>query len=286
MDGTDIYFARQLVNERIQEVKDQLPTGIKTAMGPVSTGLGEIYMFTVEAKPDARNAKGEPYSSTDLRTIQDWIVKPQLRTVPGVVEVNSIGGYEKQFHVLPNPTRLMAYKLSFRDVMTALAANNANVGAGYIERNGEQYLVRTPGQVANTEEILDIVIGTRSGVPVRVRDVAEVREGKELRTGAATLNGEETVVGTAMLLIGENSRTVAQRVAAKLQEIARSLPDGVVARTVYDRTLPGRGHDRDRGEEPARRRAAGHRDPVPVPRQHSRRHRHRLHHSAVDAASP
>ncbi len=235
-DGTDIYFARQLVNERIQQVKDQLPTGIQTAMGPVSTGLGEIYMFAVEAKPDARNAKGEPYTSTDLRTIQDWIVKPQLRTVPGVVEVNSIGGYEKQFHVLPNPARLMAYKLSFRDVMTALAANNANVGAGYIERNGEQYLVRTPGQVANTEEIRDIVIGSRGGVPVRVGDVAEVREGQELRTGAATLNGEETVLGTAMLLIGENSRTVAQRVAAKLQEIARSLPDGVVARTVYDRT--------------------------------------------------
>ncbi len=236
-DGTDIYFARQLVNERIQEVKDQLPTGIKTAMGPISTGLGEIYMFTVEAKPGARNAKGEPYTSTDFRTIQDWIVKPQLRTVPGVVEVNSIGGYEKQFHVLPNPTRLMAHKLSFRDVMTALAANNANVGAGYIERNGEQYLVRTPGQVANTEEILDIVIGSRGGVPVRVRDVAEVREGQELRTGAATLDGQETVVGTAMLLIGENSRTVAQRVAARLQDIARSLPDGVVARTVYDRTF-------------------------------------------------
>jgi cobalt-zinc-cadmium resistance protein CzcA len=235
-DGTDIYFARQLVNERIQQVKDQLPTGIQTAMGPISTGLGEIYMFAVEAKPDARNGKGEPYSSTDLRTIQDWIVKPQLRTVPGVVEVNSIGGYEKQFHVLPNPARLIAYKLSFRDVMAALAANNANVGAGYIERNGEQYLVRTPGQVATTEEIRDIVIGTRASVPVRVRDIADVREGQELRTGAATLNGEETVLGTAMLLIGENSRTVAQRVAAKLQDIARSLPDGVVARTVYDRT--------------------------------------------------
>ncbi len=235
-DGTDIYFARQLVNERIQQVKDQLPTGIQTAMGPISTGLGEIYMYTVEAKPDARNAKGEPYSSTELRTIQDWIIKPQLRTVPGVVEVNSIGGYAKQFHVLPDPTRLMAYKLSFRDVMTALAANNANVGAGYIERNGEQYLVRTPGQVANTEEIRDILVSSRGGVPVRVRDVAEVREGKELRTGAATINGEETVVGTAMLLIGDNSRTVSQRVAAKLKEIARSLPDGVIARTVYDRT--------------------------------------------------
>jgi cobalt-zinc-cadmium resistance protein CzcA len=205
-------------------------------MGPISTGLGEIYMFAVEAKPDARNTKGEPYSSTELRTALDWIVKPQLRTVPGVVEVNSIGGYEKQFHVLPNPARLIAYKLSFRDVMTALAANNANVGAGYIERNGEQYLVRTPGQVATIDEIRDIVIGTRAGVPVRISDVADVREGRELRTGAATLNGEETVLGTAMLLIGENSRTVSQRVAAKLQEIARSLPDGVVARTVYDRT--------------------------------------------------
>jgi cobalt-zinc-cadmium resistance protein CzcA len=164
-DGTDIYFARQLVNERIQEAKDQLPTGIKTAMGPISTGLGEIYMFTVEARPDARNAGGEPYTPTDLRTIQDWIVKPQLRTVTGVIEVNSIGGYEKQFHVLPNPARLIAYKLSFRDVMTALAANNANVGAGYIERNGEQYLVRTPGQVATAEEILDIVIGTAAAYP-------------------------------------------------------------------------------------------------------------------------
>jgi heavy metal efflux system protein len=237
LDGTDVYFARQLVNERIQQVKDQLPTGIQTSMGPISTGLGEIYMFTVEAKPEARNANGEPYSSTELRTIQDWIVKPQLRTVPGVIEVNSIGGYEKQFHVLPDPTRLMAYKLSFRDVMAALAANNANVGAGYIERNGEQYLVRTPGQVANAEEIRDIVIGSRAGMPVRVRDVADVREGKELRTGAATLDGQETVVGTAMLLIGENSRTVAKRVATKLEDIARSLPDGVVARTVYDRTF-------------------------------------------------
>jgi len=235
-DGTDIYFARQLVNERIQQVKDQLPTGIQTAMGPISTGLGEIYMFAVEAAPNARKQNGEAYSSTELRTILDWIIKPQLRTVPGVVEVNSIGGFEKQFHVLPDPTRLMAYKLSFRDIMTALAANNANVGAGYIERNGEQYLVRTPGQVSNTEEIKDIVIGSRNGIPVRIADVAEVREGKELRTGAATLNGQETVLGTAMLLIGENSRIVAQRVAAKLKDIEKSLPEGVVARTVYDRT--------------------------------------------------
>lgn len=235
-DGTDIYFARQLVNERIQRVKDILPNGIETAMGPVSTGLGEIYLFTVEAKSGAKKANGEAFSPTDLRTIQDWIIKPQLRNVPGVIEVNTIGGFEKQFHVLPNPAQLMAYKLSFREVMAALAANNANVGAGYIERNGEQYLVRTPGQVANTDQIKQIVIGTRNGVPVRISDVAEVKEGKDLRTGAATLNGNEMVLGTAMLLIGENSRSVAQRVGAKLDQIGRSLPDGVIARAIYDRT--------------------------------------------------
>jgi len=235
-DGTDIYFARQLVNERIQQVKDQLPASIETAMGPVSTGLGEIYLFTVEAKPDARKAGGGEYTPSDLRTIQDWIIKPQLRNVPGVIEINTIGGFERQFHVLPDPAQLMAYKLSFREVMTALAANNANVGAGYIERNGEQYLVRTPGQVANVEEIKEIVIGSRNGVPVRVADVADVQEGKDLRTGAATLDGKEVVLGTAMLLIGDNSRAVAQRVAAKLKEIGRSLPDGVIARAVYDRT--------------------------------------------------
>jgi len=235
-DGTDIYFARQLVNERIQQVKDQLPPGVETAMGPISTGLGEIYLYTVEAKPGARAPGGGDYTPADLRTIQDWIIKPQLRNVPGVIEVNSIGGFERQFHVLPDPGRLMAYRLGFRDVMTALAANNANIGAGYIERNGEQYLVRAPGQVANLDEIRDIVIGSRGGIPVRIRDVAEVREGHDLRTGAATLDGNETVLGTAMLLIGENSRTVAQRVAAKLDEIASSLPEGVIARTVYDRT--------------------------------------------------
>ena len=235
-DGTDIYFARQLVNERVQQVKDRLPAGIETAMGPVSTGLGEIYLYTVEAKPEALKADGKPYSPTDLRTIQDWIIKPQLRNVSGVIEVNTIGGFEKQFHVLPDPAQLMAYKLSFREVMTALAANNANVGAGYIERNGEQYLVRTPGQVANIDEIKEVVIGSRNGVPIRISDVADVREGQDLRTGAATLNGEEIVLGTAMLLIGENSRTVAQRVAAKIGEIGRSLPEGVIARAIYDRT--------------------------------------------------
>jgi len=235
-DGTDIYFARQLVNERLQQVKDSLPSGIGTAMGPVSTGLGEIYMFAVEAKADAPNANGMPYGLDDLRTIQDWIIKPQLRNIAGVNEVNTIGGYEKQFHVLPDPGKLMAYRLSFRDVMTSLAANNANVGAGYIEKNGEQYLVRTPGQVKDVEEIRQIVIGSRSGVPVRIADVADVREGRDLRTGAATLDGKEVVLGTAMLLIGENGRSVAQRVASRLGQIERSLPEGVTLRTVYDRT--------------------------------------------------
>ena len=235
-DGTDIYFARQLVNERIQQAKDQLPPGLHTSMGPVSTGLGEIYMYAVEARPSARKPSGEPYSTTDLRTVQDWIIKPQLRTVPGIVEVNTIGGEERQFHVLPEPARLIAYKLTFRDVMAALVSHNANVGAGYIERNGEQYLVRTPGQVGNVGEIRDIVVGSRGGLPIRIGDVAEVKEGTALRTGAATLDGKETVIGTTMLLIGENSRTAAGRVASRLEEIAPSLPDGVVARPVYDRT--------------------------------------------------
>ncbi|MFG1277612.1 efflux RND transporter permease subunit [Xanthobacter autotrophicus] len=235
-DGTDIYFARQLVNERIQQAKDQLPQGVETAPGPISTGLGEIYMYTVEAKPGATKPDGTSFTPAELRTIQDWIIKPQLRTVPGVVEVNTIGGFERQLHVLPDPARLMAYAITFRDVMAALAANNANVGAGYIERNGEQYLVRTPGQVADAAQISDIVISTKGGTPLRIGDVADVREGRDLRTGAATLNGEEVVLGTTMLLIGENSRTVAQRVATRLQEISRSLPEGVIARAVYDRS--------------------------------------------------
>jgi cobalt-zinc-cadmium resistance protein CzcA len=235
-DGTDIYFARQLVNERIQQAKDKLPPGTEMSMGPVSTGLGEIYMYAVEAKPGAKRPDGAPYSATELRTIQDWIIKPQLRTVPGIVEVNTIGGYEKQFHVLPDPARLMAYRLTFRAVMSALMTHNANVGAGYIERNGEQYLVRAPGQVMTMPEIREIVLGSHGGVPIRINDVAEVKEGTDLRTGAATLDGKETVIGTTMLLIGENSRTAAQRVAARLAEIAPSLPDGIVARAIYDRT--------------------------------------------------
>jgi len=235
-DGTDIYFARQLVNERIQEVREQLPPGVEPAMGPVATGLGEIFMWTVEPMEDARKPDGSEYTSMDLRTIQDWIVRPQLRNIPGVTEINTIGGYIKQFHVTPDPAKLIAYGLSFRDVLEALANNNANVGAGYIEKSGEQYLIRVPGQVTNEEEIRDIVIRTESDVPIRIRDVAEVMLGKELRTGAATENGREVVLGTVFMLIGENSRTVSQRVAAKLEEVNRTLPPGITAKTVYDRT--------------------------------------------------
>ncbi|MFA6311032.1 MAG: CusA/CzcA family heavy metal efflux RND transporter [Sterolibacterium sp.] len=235
-DGTDIYFARQLVNERIQEVRDKLPSGVESAMGPIATGLGEIFMWTVEPKDGARKPDGGEYTPTDLRTIQDWIVRPQLRNIPGVTEINTIGGYVKQFHVTPDPAKLIGYGLSFHDILEALAKNNANVGAGYIEKSGEQYLVRAPGQVTTLDEIGDIVIRSEHGVPIRVKDVAEVMLGKELRTGAATENGKEVVLGTVFMLMGENSRTVSQRVAAKLTEVNRSLPSGVEAKTVYDRT--------------------------------------------------
>ena len=236
-DGTDIYHARQLVNERLQEVKTQLPPGLEPTMGPVATGLGEIYMYTVNAVPGARRADGEEYTATDLRTYQDWIVRPLLRQVPGVTEINTIGGYEKQFHVTPSPAKLLAYGFAFSDVMVALERNNANVGAGYIEKNGAQYLIRVPGQVADAEAIRHVIIAHRDGVPITVADVAEVGLGKELRTGAASEDGREVVLGTAFMLVGENSRTVSQRVAAKLVEVNAALPAGVVATPVYDRTL-------------------------------------------------
>ena len=235
-DGTDIYFASQLVNERIQEVKSKLPPGIEPSPGPITTGLGEIYMFNVEAETGARNADGSEITPIDLRTVQDWIIKPQLRNVPGVIDVNSIGGFVKQYHVTPHPDKLRAYGLTFRDLMTALADNNANIGAGYIERNGEQYLIRSPGQVVGIEDINKIVVGNRDGVPIHMDDVAEVFLGKELRNGGATKNGKEVVLGTVFMLIGENSRTVSVRVHDKMAEINKSLPEGIVARTVYNRT--------------------------------------------------
>jgi len=230
-DGTDIYFARQLVNERIQGARDKLPAGISPALGPISTGLGEIYLWTVEAKEDARKPDGSPYTPIDLREIQDWIIKPQLRNVPGVTEINSIGGYAKEYQVAPLPERLAAYGMTLQEIVTALERNNGNVGAGYIEKRGEQYLVRAPGQVKTEEDIRNVIIGTAQGLPIRIRDVAEVGIGRELRTGAATDNGREVVLGTVFMLIGQNSRTVSQAVAKKMEEINRNLPAGVEAVT-------------------------------------------------------
>ena len=235
-EGTDIHFARNLINTRLSAIKSVLPPGIEPEMGPISTGLGEIFMYTVQAQPDARQQNGMPYDATALREIQDWIIKPQLAQVKGVIEVNSIGGYNKQYHVLPDPKKLLYYRVGIEDLVKALKANNDNRGAGYIERNGQQLLVRSPGQLATTDDIGNVIIVEHQNVPIKIRDVANIAIGKELRTGAATRDGKETVLGTAMMLIGENSRTVAQNVADKLIEIKSSLPDGIIAEAVYDRT--------------------------------------------------
>jgi len=235
-DGTDLYFARQQVAERLQQIASQLPEGLDPEMGPISTGLGEIFMYTVEAEPNARKPDGTPYTATDLRTLQDWVIRPQLRTTPGVTEVNTIGGFERQIHITPDPAQLVALGFTLNDVVAAVMRNNQNIGAGYIERNGQQFLVRVPGQLANLDAIGNIVLDRRDGVPIRVRDVASVGEGKELRTGAATQNGHEVVVGTAFMLFGANSREVSQAAAAKLDTANASLPAGVHAKAVYDRT--------------------------------------------------
>lgn len=235
-DGTDIYLVRQLVSQRLQEIRTKLPIGVVPTMGPISTGLGEIFMWTIDADPSARKADGTLYTPTDLREIEDWIIKPRMRMVKGITEVNSVGGYVKQFHVTPYPEKLISYGLTLQDLITALERNNINVGAGYIEKSGEQYLVRVPGQVANLIEIGEIILGSNQGIPIRIKNVADVLIGKELRTGAATQNGHEVVLGTAHMLIGENSRVVSQAAAEKLAEINRSLPQGIVATPVYNRT--------------------------------------------------
>ncbi|PCJ24394.1 MAG: CusA/CzcA family heavy metal efflux RND transporter [SAR86 cluster bacterium] len=235
-EGTDIYFARNLINERLAVIKNQLPQGLEPEMGPISSGLGEIFMYTVSALPGATQLNGEAYDSTALREIQDWIIRPQLILVGGVNEINSTGGFEKQFHVTPDPTKLLRFDITMRQVVEALQNNNSNRGAGYIEPNGQQLLVRSPGQLKNFSDIENVVLAIRGGVPVRVSDVAEVALGNQLRTGAATRDGLETVLGTAFMLMGENSRTVARDVAEKLEEINATLPAGIVAEAVYDRT--------------------------------------------------
>ncbi|MDT0188634.1 CusA/CzcA family heavy metal efflux RND transporter, partial [Microbacterium sp. ARD31] len=256
----DIYFARQQVAERLSQVKQDLPPGAEPAMGPISTGLGEIYMWSIHyAKPGERqvSAAGKPGWQPDgsyltpegqslrteleqtayLRTVQDWIIRPQIKTVPGVAGIDGIGGFEKQYHVQPDPMKLTALDLSFGDVARALQANNANQGARYLEDNGEGYVVRAAGRLESMDEIENVVVTTRGGVPVRIRDIAQVRIGRDLRTGSGSENGREVVVGTALMLIGENSRTVAAAVDAKMNEIRKSLPPGVEVQTVLNRTL-------------------------------------------------
>ena len=235
-EGTDIYFARNLINERLGNIKNALPAGLEPKMGPIATGLGEIFVYTLAVKPGATDTHGNPLDAMYLREVQDWIIKPQLAQVRGVVEVNTIGGYDKQYHVMPDPAKMLAMGITLPQLSAALQDNNANRGAGYIERNGQQLLVRSPSQLSSISSIENVVVALNGSVPIRIKDVAEVGLGKELRTGAATRDGHETVMGTVMMLLGENSRAVARDAAAKLEAIKTSLPAGVIVEAVYDRT--------------------------------------------------
>ncbi|OWX68559.1 cation transporter [Acinetobacter baumannii] len=235
-DGTDIYWARQLINQRLQEAKSALPDSIDPQMSPISTGLGEIYQWVVKAEPNAKKADGSAYSAMDLREIQDWIIRPQLQRVQGVAEVNSIGGYNKTYVVSPDLTRLQQLQIPLTDLQDALQNNNENRGAGFIEENGQQLTVRVPGMLMSIQDIQNVTVATKNGLPIRVADVASVSIGHDLRTGGATYNGQETVLGIAMMMMGENSKTIAKAIDDKVQEIQRSLPQGVVIETVYDRS--------------------------------------------------
>ncbi|HVU22145.1 MAG TPA: CusA/CzcA family heavy metal efflux RND transporter [Rhizomicrobium sp.] len=257
-ERTDIYFARQQVGERLREAEKTLPDGIAPKLGPISTGLGEIYMWTVQFTPaeTVQIQDGKPGPQSDgsyltpegqrltteveraayLRTVQDWIIRPQMITVQGIAGIDVIGGFEKQYVVQPDPVRLTALKLSFADLAQALEQNNVNRGAGYVERNGEGFAVLSTGRLATAEQIANVVITTRGGTAIRIKDVATVGIGREIRTGSASENGREVVVGTALMLIGGNSRTVAAAVDAKMRDVRRSLPPGVEAQTVLNRT--------------------------------------------------
>ncbi len=235
-DNTDIYFARNLVSQRLAILKSELPRDLEPEMGPIATGLGEIFMYTVEAEPDAVDEHGRPYDAMALREIQDWIIRPQLAQVPGITEINSVGGYNKQYHVTPYPQKMLTFGITMEDITQALKQNNQNRGAGYIETNGQQWLVRSPGQLHHIGDIEQVVIKNLDKTPIKISDVADVSIGKELRTGAATRDGQETVIGTAMMLVGENARRVSRDVAAKLETIKSTLPAGIVVDAVYDRT--------------------------------------------------
>jgi cobalt-zinc-cadmium resistance protein CzcA len=257
-DRTNVYFARQQINERLLELRSSLPPGAEPKIGPVSTGLGEIYMWTVAYQPrparDLRDGQagrqsdgsyltpegqrltGELERAAYLRTVQDWIIRPQLKSVPGVAGVDAIGGHVKQYHVQPEPAKLIALGLTFGDIARAIEANNLSRGASIIEQNGEGYVVRATGRVESIDEIADIAVSTRASVPVRVRDIADVKVGAQTRTGSASEQGQEVVVGTALMLIGANSRTVAAAVDAKIDEVRRTLPPDIALKTVLDRT--------------------------------------------------
>ncbi|MDS7695425.1 CusA/CzcA family heavy metal efflux RND transporter [Acinetobacter soli] len=235
-DGTDIYWARQLINQRLQEAKSALPVSVDPQMSPISTGLGEIYQWVIKAEHQAKKPDGSSYTAMDLREIQDWIVRPQLQRVPGVAEINSIGGYNKTYIVSPDLNRLQQLNLSLTTLQQALTDNNENRGAGFIEDNGQQLTVRVPGMLSSIQDIENVTLETKSGLPIRVSDVAKVSIGHDLRTGGATYNGEETVLGIAMMMMGENSKTVAQALDAKVAQIQTSLPAGVVLETVYNRS--------------------------------------------------
>ena len=235
-DGTDIYWARQQINQRVQEAQSELPAQIAPTMSPVSTGLGEIYQWVLKADPNAKKPDGTAYTPMDLREIQDWIVRPQLQRVKGVAEVNTIGGFEKTYVVSPDLNRMQQLNISLEQLQQALAQNNENRGAGYIEDNGQQLTVRVPGAFNGLSDIENTMLGSPNGSPIRVGDIAQVSIGHDLRTGAATYNGKETVLGVAMMAMGGNSRTVSKAVDAKLQDIQNSLPKGVVIETAYDRT--------------------------------------------------
>lgn len=232
-DSVDTYFARQLVLERLSEARDQIPAEIGAPeMGPISTGLGEIYQY------ELRGAPGSGYDATSLRTVQDWSVRRQLLGVPGVVEVNSFGGLEKQYQVRLDPAKLQSYGLSLRDVLEAVARNNANVGGAYIEHGAEQYLLRGIGLVEKADDIANIIVKTgKEGVPIFVRDLGDVVIGATVRQGAVTADGQgEIVAGIAMMLKGENSRTVVESIKERVAKVQKTLPKGVDLVPFYDRT--------------------------------------------------
>ena len=235
-DGTDIYWARQQINQRLQEIQSDLPAQVTPTMSPVSTGLGEIYQWVLKVDPEAKKPDGSAYSAMDLREIQDWIVRPQLQRVKGVAEVNSIGGFEKTYVVSPDLSRMQQLNINLDQLQQALSENNENRGAGFLEENGQQLTVRVPGTLNSLSDIENTLITSPNGNPIRVADIAQVSIGHDLRTGGATYNGQETVLGTAMMAMGENSRTVSQAVDQKIQDVQQSLPKGVLIETVYDRT--------------------------------------------------